>query len=126
MEVAKVSFTVMKYFGIWRPKSWTSEWSIQLYRLYSVFNITLFLTFSVSILIHIINSSESVDTLTESLIVFLTSCSSWVKIVIILLNRKKIIQFDDMFTEKCCRPRDNQETQIQQAFDYIDRFSNKI
>ncbi|XP_033225457.1 odorant receptor 67c-like [Belonocnema kinseyi] len=121
MNAAKIPFRAMQYFGIWRPKTWTSPWAIGLYKLYSFLIIVLLTTFAATFLIYILRGAENLDALTENLIMFCGLCSVSVKIANIFLQRDEIISFDNMFLENCCIPRSLHECALQKEFEHRDR-----
>lgn len=122
MNAAKIPFRAMQYFGIWRPKTWTSPWAIRLYKLYSFVIIVLLTTFATTFFIYILRGAENLDALTENLIMFCGLCALSVKISNIFLRRDEIISFDNMFLEKICTPRSFHECAIQKEFEHKDRF----
>ena len=121
MNAGKFVFAVFQYLGIWRPKTWTSQWAIQMYRMYSLLITTVLLAFTISTVIYCIRFAEDLDSLTESLLIFFVLCGANMKIYNILIHRIEIIDFDDMFLKKCCNPRDPQEVAIKKEFQYNDR-----
>ena len=124
MNACRVLFFVFQCLGIWRPKSWTSQWTIQLYRMYSLLITTVLLAFTSSSIIYSLRFAKDLDSLTESLLIFFVCCGANVKMYNILIHRTEIIDFDDMFLKKCCNPRDPQEAAIKKEFEYNDRLTH--
>ena len=121
MNSGKIIFAVFQCFGIWRSKSWTSQWAIHLYRIYSLWIVTALLAFTTSSVIYSLRVADDLDSLTESLLIFFICCGANIKMYNILLHRIEIIDFDDMFAKKCCEPRDPHEAAIIKEFKYNDR-----
>ena len=126
MNSGKIIFAVFQCFGIWRSKYWTSQWAIQVYRIYSLLIVIGLLAFSASSIIYSLRVAEDLDSLTESLLIFFLCCGANIKIYNILIHRIEIIDFDDMFVKKCCDPRDPQEVAIKKKFEYNDRLKDEL
>ncbi|XP_043465775.1 odorant receptor 67c-like [Leptopilina heterotoma] len=81
----QISFTLFYIFGMWQPLNWNSRWKIWLYRIYSIFMIIFYFSFSVTLIVYLLH---------------------------VTAKRKTVIKLKNKLLTKFCRPRDIQEWDI--------------
>ncbi|XP_043484829.1 odorant receptor 2a-like [Leptopilina heterotoma] len=111
MNVAKRAISHLGLVGTWRPKK-ISNFSKQLYRLYSCFIFTILTLSAIYILVYIFKFSTNVNSLTESLLVLFGILGAILKMLLFIIRQEEIISVDRMLTEKICLPRDKIEEGI--------------
>ncbi|XP_051167812.1 odorant receptor 46a-like, partial [Leptopilina boulardi] len=108
----QISFTLLTLFGMWKPLSWKLQWQTWLYHIFSVFMITIYLTFIISLFMHFVKVSQPIETITENLFYFLCIVATFIKQISIMIKRKTIVESKGKLLNKFCKPEDLYESEI--------------
>lgn len=111
MNVAKRAILHLSLVGTWRPKK-ISNFSKQLYRLYSCFIITILTLSIIYTLVYIFKFSTNFNSLTEGLLVLCGILGAILKMLHFIIKQEEIISVDRTLTEKIFLPRDEIEEGI--------------
>lgn len=121
MPVLSYIFTTMKWFGIWQPIEWSSEWKINLYWSYTVIVVFILSFNTLTKMVYLVKFVEDPDEIANSLFINLTEACAVYKIANILNRRRDIIVFTDSILNGFGRPNDSDEFEIQKEFDRRNR-----
>ncbi|XP_043285401.1 odorant receptor 46a-like [Venturia canescens] len=113
MHTLSLNFTILKFFGLWRPLPWLTGWKFVLYNCYTVIIIVLVFTFLVSLFIDLFSSFNSVEDFSQGSFILLTVIALFGKMVVLLAKRREIIELTNDLINDVCEPRDAAEIQIQ-------------
>ncbi|XP_043285615.1 odorant receptor Or1-like [Venturia canescens] len=113
MHTLSLNFTILKFFGLWRPLPWLTGWKFVLYNCYTVIIIVLVFTFLVSLFIDFFSSFNSVEDFAQGSFILLTVIALFGKMVVLLTKRREIIELTNDLINDVCEPRDAAEIQIQ-------------
>lgn len=114
MFTGQFLFIIFKIFGLWRPSSFNEKWKISLYNIFTIFNVTIHLTFTFSLFVHLFYVSKNADKFTQTLFYFSGVFAVFIKIVSFLVKNNYVIELHAMFSNKHCQPRDVYELKILQ------------
>lgn len=112
---------MMKWFGIWRPIAWSSEWKINLYWTYTLIVVFALTCNILSKMVYVVKYLEDPDEIANSLFINLTDACAVYKITNILNRRRDIIVFTDSLVNGLGRPNSPDEVGIQKDFDRSNR-----
>lgn len=126
MHTLPLPFTLLTYFGIWRPVDWTSKWKNKLYNLLSIAVLLTMCTFVASEFVHVALFFSKFDEISDTLFLLMTTLAACYKPLTFLLQRKNIIHLANMLLEECCIAKNPTEMNIQQKFDDINRFQYRL
>lgn len=127
MNVSRLPFKILQCFGIWRPKSSSSQWNIWLYNFYSFCMINTLVTFMISFLFYGTTRNENSQSLiSEDFFLIVDMIGIGLKILNIFIYRKDIIVFDNMFRQVICSPRNVFEFNIKHKFDNRNRWQKNF
>lgn len=116
IKVAELTFKTMSYLGDWRPTSLRSFWAIRLYTLYSIIMLLNKFYFSISFFMNFYQNTHNVDLFIEGIFLFTTTFLTSFKILYINLHRQDVNCLTNMFSNKICLPRNNEEVIIHKKF----------
>ena len=122
MMNAAIPLKVLGCFGIWRPKTWTSQWAKRLYNVYSIFILFVIFTFTFVFLIYILKDGEDIVIVVDDLSILAGLLSFDIKVLNIFIRRDDFIKFDSVLLENYCCPRDGNEIAILKKYNDSDRF----
>ncbi|XP_067207948.1 odorant receptor 94a-like [Linepithema humile] len=117
MHILQLTFKLLTIFGCWRPNSWSSLHKRIVYHIYSIIMILLLNTFLLSQFMDLIMTVENADDFSDNFFVLLAILISCCKLFSMLANRKNIIKFTNILTEKPCKPLKSNEIKILSKFD---------
>lgn len=115
MNVANYTIINLTLIGAWKPTSWNSKLSNNIYKVYNFIVVTVTLSFILYLLIFILRFSKDVNSLTESILIFYGMLGGFLKMLNFMANREEIITVDRMLSEEICLPRDEKEYFILKA-----------
>ena len=110
----EISFTLLEFFGIWRPLTWKSPWKIFLFRIYSIIFLFMFLFIVFSFLLTFFRSTEDTQFITQNSFYFTASCTIYLKMINIMIQQKKVMKTLKMLTNGVCEHRSLNESKILQ------------
>ncbi|XP_051164235.1 odorant receptor 9a-like [Leptopilina boulardi] len=122
LYLGEISFILLQLFGIFKPLTWNTKWKTLIYYLYSIFMITIYFYFDISILLFLLLKAQNIDNEMESLYHFLAFFTVFFKMITIFLHSKIAIELVNLFKNKLCQPRDDVELKILQNTSYSCRF----
>ena len=120
-----ISFTAMQFVGIWMPSTWNSQMKIICYRIYSFCTIIINIYFVFSLLIYILHGVGEKDVIVQNLLNFTISFSTFVKMVNIIIQRKRVDRIMKMLFDKICQPGNINESQILQSCSHTCRYKTQ-
>lgn len=121
--MGQISFGLLNLFGMWKPLDWKLKWQMWLYHFFSVFMITLYFTFILSLLMHFVKVSQPIETITENLFYFLCIVATFIKQICIMAKRKLVVESRKKLLNNFCEPEDRYEYEILQKCSQICRYS---
>ncbi|XP_035718470.1 uncharacterized protein LOC118440073, partial [Vespa mandarinia] len=124
MMILASSFTILSICGCWRPPSWSlSFYKRFAYNLYTIFIAFVVSTVSLSQAIGIVlNEGDSSDS-SDDIYIFFAILISCFKMLSLIINRNKIVNFVSTLRQKPYKPSDGVETRIQIKFDNWSRLN---
>ncbi|XP_076168216.1 odorant receptor 46a-like [Ptiloglossa arizonensis] len=117
MTILRPAFAILTCCGCWRPCGWSSTSKRLLYGSYTVFVFLLLHTFCASQFLNVILNVKTADELSDSVYMFIATCLSCCKIVVLLTNRRNVMILKSKLEEEPCKPMDDTEATIQKRFD---------
>ena len=120
-----ISFTAMQFVGIWMPSTWNSQMKIIFYLIYLICTFIINIYFVSSLLLHILRGVENKDVIIQNLMNFTISFSSFVKMVNIIIQRKRVDRIMKMLFDKIFQPRNINESQILQSRSHTCRYKTQ-
>lgn len=110
--VAKFSFQILSYLGVWRPQSWTSKWPIRFYNIYNFMLLTFEYYYALTFLISAFQNMHNMENLLQNIFFFSSIFIIAFKATYVTIYREEIISFTNMFLNVKCLPRNENEIKI--------------
>ena len=122
----EISFTLMQFFGIWRPLTWKSPRKIFLFHIYSIFALFLFFFFVFGFFLPLFKSTEDTEVITQNSFYFTAAFTIYFKMINVMIQRKKVIKTLKMLTYDICEHRSLNEYEILQTISSKCRYKVKL
>lgn len=126
MDALNDAFKILTYFGFWKPESWTYGWKSKCYDCIRVILLPLPYYIAVGQVMLIIVKARSIDEMTETLFLVLTTLNACCKATNVLARRRDVRDLMKMVNLEMVKPRDEVETTIYRGSNNIIRFSSNL
>lgn len=120
-KLAEFSLKIMSYFGIWRPRSMTTLWTIRLYDLYSLIMLLHKYYFAITVLINLCQNKDKLIEYVENIVFFTTAFLIAVKMLYLKFRKQELKSFMNLALQHRSLPRNNEEALIYENFQYKER-----
>ena len=120
----EISFTLMQFFGIWRPLTWKSPRKIFLFHIYSIFDLFFFLR--ILFFLPLFKSTEDAEVITQNSFYFTAAFTIYFKMINVMIQRKKVVETLIMFTYDICEHWSLNEYEILQKSSSTCRYEAKL
>ena len=120
------SFTLLEFFGIWRPLTWKSPWKIFLFRIYSIIALFMFFFLVFCFLLTFFRSTDDAQVITQNSFYFTAAFTIYIKMINLMIQKKKVIETLKMLTYGVCEHRSLNEYEILQKCSSKCRYETEV